>query len=168
MNKSSGNKKHTDMEALISVIDETRALFHRMTAAAESLHHKGRLSAGRRGVLMELDRHGQRTVPHMARQRPVSRQLIQAIVNDLAGDGLVERSRNPAHKRSYLISLSKKGRAHVAEMKRKESAVLSKLPLEVSSADLRVAAEVLRSLRQAFMDPDWSENLQQSVNYSRS
>jgi DNA-binding MarR family transcriptional regulator len=167
MKKRTERKKQIDMETLISVIDETRSLFHRMTAVAESIHHKGRLSGGRRGVLMELDRHGPRTVPHMARERPVSRQLIQTIVNDLAKDRLVETKRNPAHKRSHLISLTEKGRAYVADMKRQEGAVLSKLPLEIPPENLRTAAEVLRSLTKAFIDPDWLENLKQSIPSSK-
>lgn len=168
MKKRPGKKRRIDLEALIALIDETRSLFHRMTSAAESLHHEGRLSGGRRGVLMELDRHGPRTVPHMARERPVSRQLIQMIVNELAKDGLVESIRNPAHKRSHLIGLTEKGRAHVREMKRKEGALLSRLPLDVAPDDMRAAADVLRALSEAIMDPDWQDNLQQSVDYSRT
>jgi hypothetical protein len=52
-------------------------------------------------------------------------------------------------------------------MKRQEGAVLSKLPLEIPPENLRTAAEVLRSLTKAFIDPDWLENLKQSIPSSK-
>ena len=86
--------------ALESLLGAAVALFHRLQAVADEAYHQGELSAGRRGVLRGLDRHGPQTVPQMARARPVSRQYIQTLVDVLAKEGYVGLIANPAHKRS--------------------------------------------------------------------
>src|SRR5262249_26714267 len=84
------------LAALQSVGDETRKLFHRLKAVAETVHGQGETSAGRRGILLDLARHGAHTVPQLARARPVSRQHIQTLVNALRTDRYVELIDNPA------------------------------------------------------------------------
>ena len=96
--------------ALESVFAETVALFHRLRAVAEQVHGQGETSAGRRGILKSLDRLGSQTAPQMARARHVSRQHIQILVNQLAKEGLVDFIDNPAHKRSSLVHLTRKGK----------------------------------------------------------
>src|SRR5262245_25632462 len=92
--------------ALDDVIDQAVGLFHLLHALAAQLHGAGELTAGRRGVLRGLDRLGPQTVPQMARARPVSRQYIQMLVNELESEGLVELVENAAHKRSRLVRLT--------------------------------------------------------------
>ena len=143
------------LSTLYSVIDETRALFHRMRAAAEELHGQGELSGGRRGVLRDLDRLGPQTVPQMARSRPVSRQHIQGIVNQLAEEGYVEFIENPAHKRSHLVTLTEKGKELVSAMNHREEKILTQLEINISESDMKIAANVLRSLRELFESSQW-------------
>jgi DNA-binding MarR family transcriptional regulator len=95
----------------------------------------------------------------MARSRPVSRQHIQSLVNGLLKDGLVTLAPNPAHQRSHLIQLTKKGTTLVASMVRKERAILSRLRLSLSGKDLIAAAEVLRIVRELFGGPEWERAL---------
>ena len=141
--------------ALESLIDETRALFHRLTVAAKEVHRQGEMSAGRRGVLRSLDRLGLQTVPQMARARPVSRQLIQTLVNELAKEGHVEFVDNPAHKRSHLVRLTPKGTKLVEDMSRQEAKLLKELNIEIPAGDLRSAAAVLTAVRQLFESEQW-------------
>ena len=63
---------------LDDLIQEVTRLFHRLSALTSEIHGGGMTSAGRRAILMELDRAGPRTVPEMAKARPVSRQFIQS------------------------------------------------------------------------------------------
>jgi DNA-binding MarR family transcriptional regulator len=141
-------------ELIQSLIDETRALFHRMRTAAEALHGQGDLTAGRRGVLLDLARHGPMTVPALARLRPVSRQHIQSMVNPMLDEGHVELVDNPAHRRSQLVRLTARGVRLVESMLARERRLLERLPLDASDADLRRAAIVLRKLRAALEDRD--------------
>src|SRR5215467_8953227 len=97
--------------ALDDVIDQTVGLFHLLHTLAAQLHGAGELTAGRRGILRGLDRLGPQTVPQMARARPVSRQYVQLLVNDLEAEGLVELLENAAHKRSRLVRLTARGKA---------------------------------------------------------
>ena len=133
--------------SLGGLIDETVALFHRLRAVAEAVHGEGELSAARRGVLTSLARLGPQTVPQMAAVRPVSRQHVQAIVDSLAADRLVETIDNPAHKRSVLVRLTARGRTAVRDIVRRESALLASLDVGVSAAEIDRATEVLKKFR---------------------
>jgi DNA-binding MarR family transcriptional regulator len=141
--------------ALAELFDEVRLFFHRMRAVAAHVHGQGEESGGRRGVLRELARLGPRTVPEMARARPVSRQHIQSLVNGLVDDGLVEIAPNPAHRRSGLVRATERGRALVAEMERREARVLGTIGVAPREQELRAAAALLRSLRSLLADTDW-------------
>lgn len=141
--------------ATLAVIDECRALTHRLRAASTQLHGDGAQSAGRRGVLLDLARFGDMTVPDLARRRPVSRQHIQILVNSLLDDGLARLVRNPAHKRSKLVRLTAAGRRCVEAIQARESGVLGRLDLGVPTARLREAAETLRRLRVALENENW-------------
>jgi DNA-binding MarR family transcriptional regulator len=143
-------------EALLELFDETRLLFHRMRALAAAVHGQGEASAARRNLLVEIARLGPRTVARMARARPVSRQHIQKLVDGLADDGLVELVANPAHRRSPLVALSRRGRELAAEMAERETRVLSASPTGVSDRSLREAVATLRAVREALADTDWA------------
>jgi DNA-binding MarR family transcriptional regulator len=133
--------------SLEALIDETVALFHRLRAAAEAVHGEGDLSAPRRGVLKGLARLGPQTVPQMANLRPVSRQHIQAIVDGLLRDRLVETIANPAHQRSVLVRLTVRGRTAVKDIARREAALLASIGSGLSPAEIDRATAVLQTLR---------------------
>jgi len=141
--------------AALSLIDETRLLFHRMKRAAEQLHGGEGISAGMRGVLFSLDRGGPQTVPQIARARPVSRQHIQMLVNPLIERGYVEPVENPGHKRSSLIRLTRTGQSLVDRMRRREARVLGSLQTGIPDRELRNAAAVVRSFREALAGDRW-------------
>jgi DNA-binding MarR family transcriptional regulator len=135
--------------ALQAVFDQTVSLFHLLRALATQIHGEGELTAGRRGILRGLERFGAQTVPQMARARPVSRQHIQMEVNQLEADGLAELVANVAHKRSRLVRLTPKGKAHLEAMYRREAEFLATLELPPSEETLLSTAEVLRIVREA-------------------
>jgi DNA-binding MarR family transcriptional regulator len=148
-------KKARAISALMSVVDETRLLFHRMKVVADQIHHREDISAGMRGVLMSLDNLGPQSVPQMARARPVSRQHIQILVNSLLEEGRVELVDNPAHKRSNLVRLTRSGKRLVGAMERREVQLLGQLGIDVAVSDLENAAEVLRAARRMFEGERW-------------
>ena len=75
---------------------------------ASSLLEKHALPVAGRAVLERLAA-GPATVPHMAHNFLMTRQAVQRVVTDLAGQGLVEVRANPLHRRSSLIHLSLAG-----------------------------------------------------------
>lgn len=134
-------------------------LNYRGIAFLEQVHGAGELVAGRRGVLVDLARRGPQTVPQMARSRAVSRQYIQRIVNALVADGLVELTRNPAHRRSPLVRITPEGSALVEAMHEREAAVLARLELDASAEELRAAAALLQRIIDAFDELDLSQSV---------
>jgi DNA-binding MarR family transcriptional regulator len=145
------------LKVLESLFDEVRLLFHTLKAAANDLHCDTGITASMRGVLEGLLRMGPQTVPAMARARPVSRQHIQIVVNELLRQKLVETQENPAHKGSLLIALTKKGVAQIRQMKEREQRLLMQCKLPVSEKNLTGAAETLRAVRGLFNSREWKE-----------
>lgn len=138
-------------DALVAVFDEASALHFRATWALGRLHGQGAHTSGMRAILRDLDRLGPQTVPQMARRRPVSRQHIQGLVNQLLDVGHVELIDNPAHRRSPLVRLTREGSAAFAAMREREAALIARLAPDapdLTADDLRTAATVLRALRE--------------------
>ena len=101
---------------------------------------------GMRAVLEYLDRNGDATVPHIARARRVTRQRIQALVNALMTQDLVEAIDNPASKRSPLITLTQTGATTILDMRKREA---REMPVDLSDIRLLGAAETLDQVRAA-------------------
>jgi len=135
---------------------EAIALHHTLSALSTRLHGGGATSAGKRSVLLELDQLGPRTVPEMARARPVSRQYMQRLVDELERDGLVERVANPRHARSKRIRLRRAGRRRLRAMCALEEQLARERSLPVSSARMREAAETLRAVCDYFASDAWN------------
>lgn len=150
-------KAYLGESPLVAVIGETVSLFHRLRVVTEEIHHQGEMTSGKRGVLGSLDRFGPQTVPQMARSRPVSRQYIQMLVNELLNERYVEQVENPAHKRSRLVSITPKGKDLFNSMMLKEAMLLSQLKIEIPQEKLLTVAEVLRSLRELFESKEWRQ-----------
>jgi DNA-binding MarR family transcriptional regulator len=66
------------------------------------------------GILSILDARGPTAQHALARRLSVSATMITQIVDEAEGRGLVERRRNPADRRSYLVSLTDEGSEQLA------------------------------------------------------
>ena len=142
-----------------SMINETVSLFHRLRIVADQIHHRGEMTGALRSILRSLDKLGEQTVPQMARARAVSRQHVQALVNQLIVERLVELAPNPAHKRSPLARLTQLGKKTVDAMNHNEASLLGKADLGVTEKELREAAETLRTVRAYFESERWKKLL---------
>lgn len=136
------------IEVLMVLIEETVAVHLQLQIMTEELHGHSELSHACRGVLRDLSRLGPRTVPQLARCRPVSRQNVQMLVNRLIAEDLAELLRNPEHKRSQLVRLTSPGKVLLDEMEKRETTLLSTLDLDLSLDELRVGARVLHRFRE--------------------
>jgi DNA-binding MarR family transcriptional regulator len=141
------------------LINETSIFFHRLKIVAEEVHHQGEMSGALRGLLRSLDKHGEQTVPQLARDRSVTRQHIQPLVNQLAEAGYIEFVENPAHKRSPFARLTRQGKKTVDAMNRREHKLVSKSGIGVSDQKMREAAETLRKVRAFFESDQWQQML---------
>lgn len=145
--------------AFNQLINETVQLFHRLKIVADEVHQQGEMSGGLRGILRQLNKHGEQTVPQMARDRSVSRQNVQMVVNQLAESGFVEFVENPAHKRSPFVRLTVAGKKAVETMNRREDKLISKTGIGVSDDQMREAAETLNQVRSFFESEKWKRLL---------
>jgi hypothetical protein len=68
---------------LRNVLELLPSAFHRVGASGDILHASIGLGSGMRGLLISLERFGPTSVSKLAAMRPVSRQFVQRLVDDL-------------------------------------------------------------------------------------
>ena len=98
------------------------------------------------GLLRSLKEGGPQTVPALARMRPVARQHIQTLSDAMAADGLVAFKPNPAHKRSWLVTITPKGEQVYAALARKLAAISDDLAADMDERKIGAAVESLKQL----------------------
>jgi DNA-binding MarR family transcriptional regulator len=141
--------------AVAVLIEEAAAVSRRLQAVLEKLHGGDAPPRGRRALLRDLARLGPQTVPQLARRGSVTRQHVQALVNGLAEAGYVELLANPVHRRSKLVGLTERGGELITELEIRERELYSALEVAEPVAELRRAADILRSVRGSLEGP-WS------------
>ena len=124
------------------IAGEVRHLFQTLKSLADAVHKDAGLTASTRAV-MEALAEGPRTVPDIARRKSVTRQHIQLLVDELEKSDLVELKPNPAHLRSPLIALSRKGEALFTAVRKREAPLFERL---ASGLDARKAAATVQTL----------------------
>ncbi|BCJ61441.1 MarR family winged helix-turn-helix transcriptional regulator [Micromonospora endophytica] len=67
-------------------------------------------------VLLFLERTGAAGQQELLERLNVDASALVGLLNDLEGDGMVERRRDPADRRRHIVTLSEHGRAAVAEV----------------------------------------------------
>jgi len=134
-------------QAMYELMVETLATFFRLRALGRAEGLVGASGAGSWGLLRSLNAGGPQSVPQLARSRPVSRQRVQKLADELARDGLVEFIDNPAHRRSKFLRLTAKGEARFAAMDEKARALCAGFAQRFAAPELASAAQVLRRLR---------------------
>ena len=126
---------------------EVRHLFQVLKTLADAVHRDAGLNASTRAVVEALA-NGPRTVPEIARSKSVTRQHIQSLVDELAKAELVELRPNPAHLRSPLVALTRRGEAVYAGVRKREAPLLDRLALGLDPRKTAVTVQTLASLRR--------------------
>ena len=119
-------KVKADLEQMHALANSVRRAYNRLRYTTDVLHQDLGVSAPKRTLLMDLHRYGPQTVPQLAAERFISRQIIQSQVNELQRSGYLMSQPNPAHKRSSLIALTDSGHRLVRHMIAAEQAYLEK------------------------------------------
>lgn len=132
-----------------TVVDETIALQHWLAWVSDQIYGDDARGAARRWTLRRV-RDAPHTVPQLARVRAVRRQSLQPVVDALLADGLVELRPNPAHARSELVALTRRGAELVDRMDRVDERVLRAVARGLRERDLETTAATLRALRAGF------------------
>ena len=131
---------------MVALLELIPPVFHRLSATTGLLHGDAGLTAGKRGVLISLARQGPTSVAALAHQRPVSRQFMHRLIDEMAAEGWLETRANPDHKRSPLIALSRKGSSAVARVIEVELLAVSRLANAFDRSDVEATLRVLQTL----------------------
>lgn len=107
-------------------------------------------------ALALIDREGAMNVATLAQRRGVTHQSMRVVVAQLAADGLIERSQDPADRRSWLLSLSDAGRTQVLRHREARAARIGRLiETTLSAAErrhLHASVELLDRISAAAED----------------
>jgi DNA-binding MarR family transcriptional regulator len=147
---------------LRAVLEALPNAFHRLGAAGDALHAPIGIGSGMRALMQSIERVGPTSVSRLAAMRPVSRQFVQRLVDDLLAGGWVEALPNPKHKRSPLIALTRHGRETIAVMHQAELPYLNALGDGLDPADLEVTAHILNAISDR-LNPNALEQLMRST-----
>lgn len=138
--------------SVLSFIDEVPPAFFRLSAMAERIHADLGVAGPQRSVLRSLFIEGEQTTPDLARRKPVTRQAIQPVVDDLVARGLVSARENPRHRRSKLYALTKPGIDLCVAIQQRELEEINRLAPAIGSAAFGAAIEAIRTLNNALAD----------------
>lgn len=126
---------------------EVRRLFQAMSRQANRRLGELGINVSERAVLEFLARDGPVPVPEIARGRDVSRQHVQSLANGLRRKGLVAAVRNPGHRRSPRLALTRAGRERFARVEALDAELLGRWFAGLSAEELRTTAAALGRLR---------------------
>jgi DNA-binding MarR family transcriptional regulator len=135
-------------ELLFGILVDMLLMLHRVRALGRRQGAVSRWGGGTWGVLRSLAEEGPQTVPQLARARPVARQRIQKLADEMAADGLVEFVDNPAHRRSKLLRLTAAGFKRYDFLTARLRQMVEELVRDLSPRDLQATARVVTLLKQ--------------------
>ena len=116
-------------------------------AAGDALCRDLGLSSARWQVMGAIDESAL-PVAHIARNMGLTRQGVQRIANELAGEGFVVFEDNPHHRRAKLLRLTGKGRSALDEISRRQAEWSSRIARGFAADAVNAAAEVVTALRR--------------------
>lgn len=133
-------------EAITGLMFEVAQCFFRIRALGQKTGLITGWGGGAFGFMRSLALLGPLTVPQIAQMRPVSRQRMQRLADELAAEGLVEFIDNPKHRRSKLVRLTRKGDAHYRELDARLLSIASTMSVALGEPDIHRTAEIVRQL----------------------
>ncbi len=131
-------------EAMQELMLETISTFFLLRAAGKRIGAVTASDGGYWGMLRSLKLQGPQTVPQIARSRPVSRQHIQKLANEMIVEGVIEWVDNPAHRRSKLLRLTSKGEASFQEISERIAQSAERVAEGMDAEELQISVRVLR------------------------
>jgi DNA-binding MarR family transcriptional regulator len=135
-------------EAVAELMLEVAQCFFRIRAFGQKTGFITSWGGGAFGFMRSLALLGPLTVPQIAQMRPTSRQRMQRLADELAGEGLVRFIENPRHRRSKLVQLTPKGDARYRELNARLLSTASTMGVALSEVDVRKTIEIVRLLSE--------------------
>lgn len=105
----------------------------------------GEFAQARCGLLGFMDRKGMRQTDLAARSG-LTKQAVQQFVDELVGDGLVERSVDPGDKRARIVTFTARGRKVLADANQVKIRIEIEFHRKLGETRFRQLVAALRSL----------------------
>lgn len=131
----------------LTFLDLTSVYF-KLSARTDALLKEYGLSSGRMGILRSLNQLGPKSISEIARLRPVSRQGVQRMANELVALGLVEVENSAEDRRSKILSLTQEGRSAYKKAARAQQSVMTALASDYDAEELENARKFLKKLEK--------------------
>jgi DNA-binding MarR family transcriptional regulator len=135
-------------QSIDRLLRENLFLFFRARAIGDRMFSRVGQTAGKVSLMRSVYEEGPQGVAQIARARPVARQGVQRMADELAADGLVEFAANPAHLRSRLVRLTPAGRKLLESIEGGVALWPRDLRAEFNQREVDLALDVTRRLRE--------------------
>jgi DNA-binding MarR family transcriptional regulator len=143
----------SDVDAVESLIWETRRLFRVLAEAADEALKPLDITASERALIEFLAREsGPISMADLARKRSVSRQHIHQSLDRLRNPGWIERQQDPDDARSAVLHLTDEGRAVWKQIRASDRRILRRIARHVDAIKAQAAANALREIRKALQE----------------
>ena len=139
-------------QELHDFFQEVFKLQHLLSQIMDTVHEQSGLSTPKRRLAETLEEGDEMTVPGAAAKLGVSRQFVQTQCNEMAALGLLSFVDNPRHKRSKLISLTRRGRDRLNRAKRIEAEIIEQSMPPVDAKAVLEATSLAAALREWLME----------------
>ncbi|HYL58839.1 MAG TPA: MarR family transcriptional regulator [Candidatus Acidoferrales bacterium] len=130
------------------LFNEIAYTYFPLRAAGDALTARFGQTTAEWGLMRSLDERGPMTVAALARSRPVARQWIQRLANQLTGDGLIEFIDNPDHKRAKLMRLTPAGQRLLRRITAASERWVAGMKSDFDERQIRLTLGLLRRLKQ--------------------
>jgi len=134
-------------ESMDRMIREILFAFFRLSAAGDRLFSGIGQTPGKVSLMRSVYEEGPQSVAQIARARPVARQGVQRMADQLAAEGLVEFADNPAHMRARLVQLTPKGRKTIEGILSGTLKWAAGLAREFDEREVTTVIDVVRRLK---------------------
>jgi DNA-binding MarR family transcriptional regulator len=144
--RGTGPRVDSKTESVAELMLEVAQCFFRIRAAGQKTGLITSWGGGAFGFMRSLALLGPLTVPQIAHMRPTSRQRMQRLADELAGEGLVEFVDNPKHRRSRLVRLTPKGDSRYQQLNARFLSIAAGMGVALTEAEIRRTIETVRQL----------------------
>ena len=144
--KKSGVRPADARRIFPAFVFELFRAYSRLNSAGDEIAREFGLSSARWRVLGSACR-SPKTVSDIARERGLTRQSVQQIVNSLLEDRLVKLIENKNHKNAKLVAPTPSGKRAVLVLNKQATGFMTNMIDAVSVKDLEAATRILEKFR---------------------
>ena len=144
----SQSPKRPSALAIDLLIRDILFCYFRLNAGGERMFAAVGQTPGKVSLMRSLKEEGPQSVAQLARSRPVARQGVQRMADELSAAGLIEFVPNPSHRRAKLARLTTRGQLLMEKAMAGELRWAARLAHNFSEREIETARDVIRRLKQ--------------------